>query len=162
MNLGKLMKKMSTSHYIFLFLVVAFVFLLYNYDSAKSMFSEKYSGNHALKPATIENSEELNDYDLNGNYAAVQNVSNDSVPNNVPSIDPSELLPSDEHTEWSELNPNAPNSIEINLLKPMVSQSNKNPNLQVRSEPVIPQSHVGPWNNTTITPQEHQRGFELN
>lgn len=161
MNLGKLMKKTSTSHYIFLFLVVAVVFLLFNYDSAKSLFSEKYSVNNALKPATIENSEELNDYDLNGNYAAVQNVSDDSV-SNVPSIDPAELLPSDEHTEWSELNPNAPNSIEINLLKPMVSQSNKNPNLQVRSEPVIPQSHVGPWNNTTITPQENHRGFELN
>lgn len=162
MNLGKLMKKISTSHYIFLFLVAAVVFLLFNYDSAKSIFSEKYSGNSSLKPATLEKSEELNDYDLNGNYASVQNAAGDSVPNNVPSIDPSELLPSDENTEWSELNPNAPNSIEINLLKPMVSQSNKNPNLQVRSEPVIPQSHVGPWNNTTITPQENQRGFELN
>ena len=46
------------------------------------------------------------------------------------------------NTEWSELNTNAPNNIATNMLTPMVSQSNPIPNLQVRTDPHIPQSHV--------------------
>ena len=169
MNLGKLMKKMSTSHYIFLFLVVAFVFLLYNYDSAKSMFSEKYSGNHALKPATVDNSDELNDYDLNGNYTAVQNVSNDSVPNNVPSIDPSELLPKDTNSQWAQLNPTGSGDLQnVNLLRSgyhmgidTIGNSLRNANQQLRSEPANPQLNVGPWNNTTISPDTMRVPLEI-
>lgn len=161
MNFTKTLKKLKTSHYIFFFLVVAVVFLLFNYDSAKSLVSEKYSGKNALKPASVSNNDDLEDYDANGNFASVQNVSGDSVPNNVPSIDPAELLPKDENSEWSELNANAPNNIATNMLTPMVSQSNPIPNLQVRTDPHIPQSHVGPWNNTTVTPQQNHRNFEI-
>jgi hypothetical protein len=42
-----------------------------------------------------------------------------------------------------------------------VGQSMKNANLQLRSEPPCPQESVGPWNNSTITPNFMRRPLEL-
>jgi hypothetical protein len=87
--------------------------------------------------------------------------------NNQPMMDPKELLPIDKNNEWSNIMPNhdlknihminAGHHIGINT----VGSSLRNPNLQVRSEPVIPQTNIGPWNNTTIEPDNLRRGFEI-
>ena len=77
-----------------------------------------------------------------------------------PMQDPATLLPKDENSEWAKLNPaGAGNLNGVNLLKAgyhvgvdTVSNTLRNANLQVRSEPANPQLNVGPWNNTTIAP----------
>ena len=74
--------------------------------------------------------------------------------------DPASLLPKDENSEWARLNPSGNGSLEnVNLLKSgyhigidTIGNTLRNANLQVRSEPANPQLNVGPWNNTTISP----------
>jgi hypothetical protein len=87
--------------------------------------------------------------------------------NNQQMMDPKDLLPKDNNNEWSNIMPNndlknvhmlnAGHHIGINS----VGSSLRNANLQIRSEPVIPQSNVGPWNNTTIEPDNLRRPLEI-
>ena len=83
-------------------------------------------------------------------------------------MDPKELLPTDNNNEWSNIMPsedlknvgmlNAGHHVGINT----VGSSLRNANLQIRSEPVIPQTkNVGPWNNTTIEPDNLRRALEI-
>jgi hypothetical protein len=104
-------------------------------------------------------------------YLAVSGLSSGKKPGNTcndqPIMDPKELLPADKNNEWSNIMPNhelknihminAGHHVGINT----VGSSLRNANLQVRSEPVIPQAKVGPWNNTTIEPDNLRRGFEI-
>ena len=70
------------------------------------------------------------------------------------------LLPKDNNSQWAELNPSGKGELaNINLLKAgyhigidTIGQSLRNANLQLRSEPPNPQINVGPWNQSTITP----------
>tara|TARA_B100000886_G_C20383198_1_gene474843 strand:+ start:443 stop:1036 length:594 start_codon:yes stop_codon:yes gene_type:complete len=87
--------------------------------------------------------------------------------NNQPVMDPKELLPSDNNNEWSNIMPNndlknvgmlnAGHHVGINT----VGSSLRNANLQIRSEPVIPQTNIGPWNNTTIEADNLRRNLEI-
>ena len=73
---------------------------------------------------------------------------------------PAELLPKDVNSQWANLNPNGKGELaNINLLKAgyqigidSIGSSLRNANLQIRSEPANPQLSVGPWNQSTITP----------
>lgn len=83
--------------------------------------------------------------------------------------DPAELLPRDENSEWSRLNPMGAGDLQnVNLLKAgyhiginTVASTLRNANLQVRSEPPNPQLNVGPWNQTTIEPDMNRRPLEI-
>ena len=87
--------------------------------------------------------------------------------NNKPVMDPKELLPTDNNNEWSNIMPNndlknvgmlnAGHHFGINT----VGSSLRNANLQVRSEPTIPQGNVGPWNNTTIEADNLRRHLDI-
>ena len=87
--------------------------------------------------------------------------------NNQQLSDPKELLPSDSNNEWSNIMPN--NDLKnVQMLSSghhigvnSVGSSLRNANLQLRSEPVIPQSNIGPWNNTTIEPDNLRRPMEI-
>jgi hypothetical protein len=73
---------------------------------------------------------------------------------------PADLLPSDENSQWSALNPNAANKGDTtmpDLLKAgyhigldTIGQTLRNANLQLRSDPIITKAAVGPWNQSTI------------
>jgi hypothetical protein len=74
---------------------------------------------------------------------------------------PSELLPASGGTSWAKLNPNADTNKVIipDLLEAgyhigldTIGQTLKNPNLQERSEPIIPKQAVSPWNNSSYEP----------
>lgn len=87
--------------------------------------------------------------------------------NNQQMMDPKDLLPQDSNNEWSNIMPNS-DLKNIGMLSAghhyginTVGSSLRNPNLQIRSEPVIPQNNVGPWNNTTIEPDNMRRSLEL-
>lgn len=87
--------------------------------------------------------------------------------NNQPVMNPKELLPTDSNNEWSNIMPNndlknvgmlnAGHHVGINT----VGSSLRNANLQVRSEPVIPQTNVGPWHNTTIEADNMRKNLEI-
>jgi len=70
----------------------------------------------------------------------------------------SDLLPLDQNSQWASLNPvNGGNVAMPDLLQAgyhigldTIGQSLRNPNYQLRSDPIIPKSDVGPWNQSTI------------
>ena len=73
-----------------------------------------------------------------------------------------ELLPADANIQWAALNPvnmNQGSILNNELLiaghhigLDTIGQSLKNPNLQLRSDPIIPKQDVGPWNQSTYEP----------
>jgi hypothetical protein len=77
---------------------------------------------------------------------------------------PSELLPKDTNkdmvNQWASLNPVSQNNPQIpDLLQAgyhigldTIGQTMKNANLQLRSDPIIQKSDIGPWNQSTIEP----------
>ena len=84
-------------------------------------------------------------------------------------LTPSELLPKDNASVWSEQNPMGPGSLKgKNFLSAgaligvnTVGQSMRNANLQVRSEPPNPQVAISIFNQSTISPDFSHRSFEV-
>jgi hypothetical protein len=84
---------------------------------------------------------------------------------------PSDLLPKDANSQWSALNPNAMNGGDIlmpDLLQAgyhigldTIGQTLRNPNLQLRSDPIITKADIGPWNQSTIEPDYGRVPLEL-
>jgi hypothetical protein len=73
---------------------------------------------------------------------------------------PSDLLPSDQNSQWATLNPSGGNGpVMPDILQAgyhigldTIGQTLRNPNYQLRSDPIIPKSDIGPWNQSTIEP----------
>jgi hypothetical protein len=152
---------------LLLALVVVYVlYLLYNYLMSKGM-----SGNETMN---INRNNAYNNSSPSGPQPAMEGgnevfsavngatTSGQGIPsacNKPDAINPADLLPKDNNSEWAQLNPAGKGDLaNINLLKAgyhigidTVGQSMRNANLQIRSEPPNPQVSVGPWNNSTIT-----------
>ena len=86
--------------------------------------------------------------------------------------DPSQLLPQDSNAQWSKTNPiGTGNLANVNLLKAgehigidTIGSTLKNPNLQLRSEPIIPKDTSGAtgiWNQSTYEPDLMRPSFEI-
>lgn len=82
----------------------------------------------------------------------------------------SDLLPrEDGYNTWQEVNPQAQGALtDQNFLEAghhfginTVGNSMKNANMQLRSDPVIPQVAVGPWQNSSFGPDTSRRYFEV-
>lgn len=113
----------------------------------------------AVKPAEVLGNEEYRTVDY-----ATQKLPNDCFPKDRLTAD--DLLPKDAaNSKWAQVNPagqgdvkdqnflNAGYMIGINT----IGSSLKNPNLQLRSEPVIPKVSVGPFLNSTYEPSDALR-----
>jgi len=84
---------------------------------------------------------------------------------------PSDLLPNDQNSQWSALNPNTMNKGDVlmpDLLQAgyhigldTIGQTLRNANLQYRSDPIIPKANIGPWNQSTIEPDLGRVPLEL-
>lgn len=110
----------------------------------------------------------------NSGPAGISNVNTDthglppSCTKTAP-VDPKNLLPNDENSDFSKMNPMGAGDVKnVSLLKAgyhiginTVGQSLRNANLQLRSEPPNPQLDVGPWSNSTIGPDMSRRPLEI-
>jgi hypothetical protein len=85
-------------------------------------------------------------------------------------VTPQELMPrEDPNNTWSQVNPSVGGHLsDRNFLESgylfgidTVSSSLRNANLGLRSDPVIPQIAVGPWSQSTISPDTNKRMFEI-
>ena len=84
-------------------------------------------------------------------------------------VNPSDLLPQDQNSQWAKLNPvsNAnpqlPDLLNAGAMIGLdtVGQTLKNANLQLRSDPIIVKQNVGPWNNSTFQPDVMRVPLEL-
>jgi len=192
MNFNKIFKKHLT-HIVMLIAGVALLYALFNYSTTKNTVRDSMNNAGALNngvPHNIinppqspgqgdmvdvaGNPQPSQPLGQNGNFANV-NGTTTSTHGMAPGcsreqvVDPAELLPKDENSEWAKLNPMGGGDLEnVNLLKSgyhiginTVSSSLRNANLQLRSEPPNPQMAVGPWNNTTISPDINRRPLEI-
>lgn len=156
---------------ILLLLVVAYATNMFlNYLSNKGSFGfEANSGMQDLhKNAEASATVKPSNPEGNEEYASVSGIkTTDITTTSYANQNPSDLLPHDNNSQWSELNPSGKGELSnINLLQAghhigTISQSLRNANLQLRSEPTNPQIKVGPWNNTTMEPETNRRGFEM-
>ena len=114
--------------------VIAVLFLLYTYNSRKNtMGMTQYDGVASnAYPISTENTNET----------------------------PESLLPKDSHEKWTQLNPNGAGPFSnVALADPRqivgintVGSSLRIANLQERALPENPRTNVGPWNQSTVEP----------
>jgi len=109
---------------------------------------------------------------LTGQDTFLQNTSETStLPVNLfpqNQLTPSELLPKDTNSVYAQMNPSQCDLQEKNFLEAgyhigisTVGQSNPIPNLQLRSDPLIPPRNVSPWGQSTKQPDTNRRYFEI-
>lgn len=156
MSLKKMLSKVNLSHVLMIVAAVALIYAFYNYSSGKGMILDNMQ---ALKPAesnqvgpSVENEE--------SSPASANGLSTSQAGGQMKASmqDPAELLPKDSNTEFAKSNPSGMGHLKgVSLLTPQeqiginsVGQCNRNPNLQLRSDPNIPKRHTGPWNQSTI------------
>jgi hypothetical protein len=181
----KSLKKLKVEH-IVLFVVGALflIFLINSYSTTKYMGGNEGMGNNARNtqkmhdmqqaPSTTSDVQPSQPLGQNETYASAtgMNTSTQGLPpacSKQPVADPSELLPKDTNSQWAQLNPTGSGDLQnVNLLKSgyhigidTVGNTLRNANLQLRSEPANPQSNVGPWHNTTISPDTMRVPLEI-
>jgi hypothetical protein len=137
--------------------------------SASAMASASASQNSNMvsgpQPAMEQGNEIFSS--VNGIATPSQGVATSCGSGNIQN--PSDLLPKDTNSEWSQLNPSGKGELaNINLLKAgyhigidTIGQTLRNANLQIRSEPANPQLYVGPWNLSTIEPDFMRPPLEI-
>lgn len=105
-----------------------------------------------------------NNYSAQGSFGA----ENGCAPKDT--ITAQELMPKDDsYNTWNESSPAVSGHIaDRNFLESghhfgidTVSNTLKNPNLQLRSDPVIAQVKVGPWSQSTYGPDTNKRQLEI-
>tara|TARA_B100000424_G_C22944154_1_gene502420 strand:+ start:1795 stop:2373 length:579 start_codon:yes stop_codon:yes gene_type:complete len=181
---GLKMPNIKIEHVVLFVIGVLFLYyLIKSYNSSKSGSNENMSSRKVQDMYNQANAGESTGSDMNvqpaaplGENETYQSVSGMSSSQGLPPscskepvADPSELLPKDTNSQWSQLNPSGSGDLQnVNLLRAgfhqgidTVGNSLRNPNLQVRSEPSNPQVNVGPWNNTTISPDTMRVPLEI-
>lgn len=184
-----MLKKIETSHIVMIVAAIALGYAIYNYSRNKGTVSDGMRNeqqfmdqpsnfmnevpNQSTPVETGGNPQPSGAIETNSDYACVSGLETNqhgmSMGMNKPTVDPSELLPRDENSEWAQLHRMGSGELQdVNLLKAghniginTVSSSLRNANLQLRSEPANPQMNVGPWNNTTIQPDANRRPLEI-
>lgn len=187
MKLLKTLSKLCSNHMVIFTVLAAFVLIYFinTYSSKKSLIQSAMSGikgdnnvgNHLNEGAALTSggvAAPAAPLGHNSGPAVVSGVKTDmqGLPPSCiakKQTDPKHLLPKDNNTDFSQKNPNSPGDIgNVSLLNAgyhigidTVGQSNRNANLQLRSEPANPQHNVGPWNNATIGPDLTRRPLEI-
>ena len=154
------------------------VVILIRYNTKKSNIMDNMTENSVMyQPPPPENNNGpsevvgLGATDSANNFMSVSGIATQTPQNSCnaqPTLNPSELLPTDTNSEWANINPASNDLKNLNLLNPQqvigintVGSSLRNANLQVRSEPAIPKANIGPWNSSTIEPDTFRRPLEI-
>jgi len=132
-------------------------------------FLVTYSGNKGLIMDGMETGE-TGPVDHTASSAAAPSAPAPSGYESKPTVNPTDLLPSDANSQWSALNPStmsAGNVLNGDLLATgyhygidSIGASMKNPNLQLRADPIISKQDVGPWNQSSFEPDYSRKPLE--
>ena len=173
----KMLKDKNNLLMLLVFLAVL-LFALNRYNYVKIPMLDTMANQNKPEKDDLESSKEVvsgvTPSSSNEEYATAKGLSTDTHGlgpscNSNSTINPSDLLPKDENSEWAKLNPHGVGDLsEVNLVKAghqigvnTVGTSLRNANQQLRSDPPVPQVNVGPWNNTTIEPDNMRVPLEL-
>lgn len=148
--------------------LILIIAVLYKYNNKKfgkidNFHSKSINGSVLYE----EDNDENNINNINNTNTKVSGIVTNPVKNGNLSSNPNDLLPNNSN-EWSDLNNVSKDLKNINLLSAghhyginTVGSSLRNPNLQIRSEPIIQKNSIGPWNNTTIEADTTRRSLEI-
>lgn len=175
-SLKKLWNEYGIGGVLIAVIVLYGLYMLYNHLMKKGSFGgESMSQNRnkaynnmapsGPQPAQESGNEVYSSVGSSGNGMALPS----SCSPNSSNQNPADLLPKDTNSQWAQLNPSGKGDLaNINLLKAgyhigidTVGQTLRNANLQIRSEPPNPQLSVGPWMQSTITPDTMRPSLEL-
>ena len=152
---AKFSKFVMTREFVALVIFMILLWALMNYSGQKSLLQDGYAGSDssANTPNGVNVPPEV--------YATAAANTNVSGGLDFKSTtNPSDLLPQDSNSEWAALNPvHQGNAAMPDLLQAgyhigldTIGQTLRNPNYQLRSDPIIPKAEVGPWNKSNIEP----------
>lgn len=193
MNFNKLLKNVQTHHVVTMLAIAVLIYAIYHYSQSKGMMMDNMqnstsntSSSSIINPPLAPGQNTKIDVGGNPHPSSGNILDKESQPASIsgvttqthglpPScarqqvVNPAELLPKDENSEWARLNPMGQGDLnDVNMLNAgyhiginTVSSSLRNANLQVRSEPPNPQHQVSPWNNSTIQPDINRRPLEI-
>lgn len=166
-------KKFLTKNMNYILMVVGLIaigYVFYVYNGKKNMNSMSSSVGSDYIRTPNQPPSPAQPLGKNEKYQAIDAKTNMGGCSTSMVTDPGELLPKDVNSEWSKMNPNgggqlsnnqnfltAGHMIGINT----IGSSLRNANLQLRSEPANPQGTVGPWNQSTITPDTMRVPLEI-
>jgi len=174
----KMFKDIKNEHILGILGLVVLIFALYKYSENKNIFTLGMTpGPSHLGSSGVNESPSINNIvgasantfshtqTLNG---ATPSDNNSSVAINKPIANPSDLLPNDANSSWTDLNPIGELQ-NINLLNPTQvvgintqGSSLRNANLQLRSEPPNPRTNTNcPWNISTIDDDKFRKPLEI-
>jgi hypothetical protein len=134
------------------FLVLILGLSMYS-GTKRTRYDAMTSGNVAAAPAQYEMKKtDSKPADVQAQVPSAIESSGTAITNT------SDLLPLDQNSQWAALNPvNAGNVAMPDLLQAgyhigldTIGQTLRNANYQLRSDPIIQKSEVGPWNQSTI------------
>jgi len=188
-SLQSLLKQLTKNKIVMLIAAVALGYALYNYSRGKGLTlsgmtndvqveKEGREGGESQQGPSVDggadNYQPAHPHGDNTDYGTADGMDTDTygLPPSCAKqqvVDPKELLPKDNNSEFSKLNPSgAGDLMNVSLLKAghhiginTVGQSLRNANLQLRSEPANPKLDVGPWNSSTITGDPFRRPLEI-
>jgi len=172
-SVEKAIKNISGNHVLLFVALLALGYALYMYSQTKGAITDAMAASETAAVASdnYQPSQPLGQNEEPASISGVQTTSYGLPPscNQQLVVDPAELLPRDDNSDWAKLHPAGTDGLQgVNLLKAgyhvginTIGQSMRNANLQVRSEPANPQLNVSPWNNTTIDPTFARKPFEI-
>jgi len=143
--LSRFTKFVATKEFIALIIFLILAWALLNYSNDKGI---------------LKDGMEAGTHDSSKNLVASAPAAAPIASGTLTATSPTDLLPRDDSSEWAALNPVNNNNPAIpDLLQAgyhigldTIGQTLRNPNYQLRSDPVIPKAEVGPWNMSTIEP----------
>ena len=174
-------KTVMDNGYLFLVLLLGIVFLgVYSTSKWAASVSGMDSGIDMSEEekmleeskASFEASKPLG---TNEEYAKIEGITTSTAGlsqscASVSTVDPSDLLPSDNTSEWAQMNPSGEGDVgNVNLLKAgyhngintVSGGAMRNSNLQLRSDPPIAKENVSPFLQSTIEPDTSRLGLEI-
>ena len=181
LGINKKFKSFKNEHILGIVGVVFLAVALYKYSETKTLLHQPMTNTHRLSPSSIQETANNKENHVVGtsntsSYAPfngapqkiISNSQTSSTQMNKPVTNPGDLLPKDNNSSWSNMNP-VSDLKNINLLNPTQvvgintqGSTLRNSNLQLRSEPPNPRTLTNsPWNNTTIESDKFRRPLEI-
>ena len=153
-------KFFTTTRIVLLVVLLVLAYFLYTYSNTKGTVFDGYDGGMS-QPTLVQSAPPSVNVTANSQPTApMVGSSTTGGYSSINTGNPSDLLPQDKNSQFSDFNMlNQGNIVMPDLLDAgyligldTIGQTLRNANYQERSDPIIPKSSVGPWNNSTIEP----------
>lgn len=162
-TLKSLLGKISGNKFNVVAIIAIVVFVVFMYSGSKSFGKDFFDGPGTVLSDTYQNPP------LDTGAMPSAPVSAGSDYTMKPVANPSDLLPVDGNSQWTDLNPAGRSGAMMpDLLQAgyhigldTIGQTLKNANLQLRSDPVIAKKDTGPWNMSTYEGDPFRVPLEL-